>query len=1058
MTSNPVSATENKGSEAERRQLTLMFCDLVDSTGLAQRLDPEEYRDVIDLYQRTCDAVIERFEGRVAQYLGDGLLVYFGYPVAHEDDARRGVLSALGVLEALEPLNRRLERERGLTLALRQGIHTGLVVVGEMGRRGRQEQLAVGEAPNVAARLHNLAAPGTVLISAATHRLVQGFFTCEDLGPRTIKGLSAPLHVYRVVGESGAQSRLESTGLTRLTPLVGREHESETLLDRWARVRAGVGQVVLLSGEAGVGKSRLVAALKEHVAKEGEILLECRCSPYHQQTTLYPLIDTVQRMLRWRRSDSPIERLDTLEAILALFRVPLPDVVPLLAAVLALPLPEDRYPPLTLTPPRQRARTLEALFTILRCITAQRPLLLITEDAHWVDPTTLEFLTLLLSEVAPPRLLTIVTFRREFRPQWDARDDHTDIVLGPLAREETIAMITRVANNKRLPAPVLDQLLANTDGNPLFVEELTKTVLESGLLREAENGYEMADIPLTLAIPATLHDSLIARLDHLGSAKAVAQVAAILGRTFPYELLQAVSPVDTPTLEAALDRLVEAGLLYPQGPVPIGRYQFKHALVQEAAYQSLLRSTRQQTHQRVAQTLAEKFSEIAETQPELVAHHYTEAGLGALAIPYWQRAGQRAVERSAYREAISHLTRGLGLLSQLPEGPQRIQHEIGLQITLGAPLMAVRGYTAQDVEKVFGRARELCRQIGETPQLFTALRGLRQYYQIRGDSQTAFELSEQLLRLAERAQDSALLMEAHNALGAALFWMSYFGPAHDHFNRVIGLYDPQVHRSHAFFYANDPGVVASSYAAWTLWYLGYTDQSLQRLDRALALARELAHPFSLAVALAYGSSLHYFRRASGPAREWAEQAIALATEHGFPFWLAQGTMVRGWALTEQGRVAEGIAELRQGLTTWRGHTELARPSYLTMLAQGLARAGQSEEAFAALNEAMATVSGRADRTFDAVDVYHLKAELLLAQGEPKDAEAEACLRRAIEIAGRQGAKPWELRATLTLSHLLERQGKRAEAHRNLAAIYGWFTEGLDSADARAARALLQRLG
>jgi predicted ATPase len=619
-------------------------------------------------------------------------------------------------------------------------------------------------------------------------------------------------------------------------------------------------------------------------------------------------------------------------------------------------------------------------------------------------------------------------------------------------------MITRVANDKHVPAPVLEQLVANTDGNPLFVEELTKMVLESGVLRETKDGYEVADGPLTLAIPTTLHDSLIARLDRLGSAKVVAQVAAILGRTFPYELLQAVSPADTPTLEDALGRLVEAGLLYQYGPIPLAKYQFKHALVQEAAYQSLLRSTRQQTHQRVAQALAEKFPEIAETQPELVAHHYTEAGLGAQAIPYWQRAGQRAVERSAYREAIAHLTKGLGLLSHLPEGPPRIQLEIALQITLGAPLMAVRGYTAQDVEKVFGRARELCRQIGETPQLFTALRGLRQFYQIRGDSQGAYELGEQLLRLAEHAQDSSLLMEAHNALGGALYWMGDFGRAHEHFERVIPLYDPRQHRSDAYLYANDPGVIAYSYTIWTLWYLGFADQSLQRLEKALALSRELAHPFSLAGALAYGAGFFYFRREGPATQELAEQVIAISNEHGFPFWLAMGITLRGWALAERGQVAEGIAQLRQGLAAWRaGGTELARPAYLVMLAHALARGGQLADAFAALGEALATVSERGDCTYEAVEVYHLKGELLLAEGERNDTEAAACLRHALDLARRQGAKSWELRTTITLSRMLQRQGKRAEAHGGLTAIYGWFTEGLDTPDAQAARALLQQL-
>jgi class 3 adenylate cyclase/tetratricopeptide (TPR) repeat protein len=1048
----------NTASEGERRQLTVMFCDLVDSTSLAERLDPEDYGDLVGLYQRTCEAVLEPFEGRVAQYLGDGLLIYFGHPVAHEDDARRAVHAGLGILEGLEKLNQRLQADRGVRLAARLGIHTGIVVVGEVGGRGRHEQLAVGETPNIASRLQSLAAPGTLLVSAATHRLVHAFFTFQDLGVHAIKGLSAPLRVYRVLEERDVPGRVESARAGQPTALIGRQREVEVLVDHWSHVKQGESRIVLLSGEAGLGKSRLVETVKAHVAGQPHVRLECRCSPYYRHTALYPLIDLLQRRLGWRREDSPVARLDKVEALLTPYDVRLPEVVPLLAALLSLPLPADRYPALMLSPQRQRARTLEAIVSVLRAIAVKQPLLFIVEDLHWVDPTTVELIGLLFEQEPPVPLLALLVFRPEFKPPWNHGRAYARIALTSLTADETASMVTRVAGGKPMPETVLQQLVANTDGNPLFVEELTKMVMESGLLREVEDRYEPTAPSLTLAIPTTLHDSLIARLDRLGSAKSVAQLAAVLGRTFSYELLQAMSSVDAATLDDALRQLLEAGLVYEQGTRPNLSYLFKHALIQEAAYQSLLRSVRQRHHQRAAETLTTKFPEIAEAQPELVAHHYTEAGLGALAIPYWQRAGERAVGRSANQEAIAHITKGLTLLPQVPEGPHRLQCELALQLGLGAPLMATRGYSAQDVEKVFGRALDLCRQIGETPQLFNALRGLRQFYQIRGDSPTAYELGEQLLRLAERGQDTGQLLEAHNATGGALFWLGDFASAEEHFERVIDLYDPQKHRAHIALYGNDPGVVGYSYSAWTLWYLGRIEQSLRHMDRCVGIATELGLPFSMASAFAYAAVLHYFRREPDATRQRAEQTIAIASEHGFPFWLAMGTNLRGWALSEQGAYTEAIVQLRQGLAISQAlRTELGRPHYLIMLARTLAATGKLADASGMLEEAMAMVVRQGERTYDAVDVHHAKGELLLAQGSGQDAEASWHFTHALDIAGRQGARSLELRVTLSLAQLLQRQGHRAEARQRLMAICDQFSEGLDSTEMRAAKAMLQEL-
>ena len=644
----------------------MLFCDLVDSTALARQLDPEDLREVVRAYQDTCAKVIARFEGHIAQYLGDGLLVYFGYPLAHEDDAQRAVRAGLGMVEAVGQLNTRLAQEQSVQLAVRLGIHTGLVVVGEVGGGTRQEQLALGETPNIAARLQGLAAPNTLVISAATLQLLGGFFACQPLGTRLVKGLTHPLAVYRVLYESMARSRLEAAGSTGLTPLVGREQEVRVLLERWAQVKDGSGQVVLLSGEAGIGKSRLVEVLKEQVASEPQAwLTPCQCSPYYQHSALYPWIDLLERVaLRFERQETPGQKLSKLEGLLVQHGLPLAEAVPLFAALLSLPLPAG-YAPLMVSPEQQKQRTLQALLTILLRIAAQQPVLFVMEDLHWVDPSTLELLSLLVDQGPTARILALLTFRPDFSPPWTGRSHLTQVTVHRLPRQQAVEVIRQVARGKDLPPEVVEQIVARTDGVPLFVEELTKMVLESGLLQEREDRYELTGPLPPLAIPATLHDSLMARLDRLATVKGLAQLGATLGREFSYALLQAVSPWDEGTLQRGLQQLVEAEFLYQRGLPPQATYLFKHALIQEAAYQSLLRSTRQQYHQRIAQVLEERFPEVVETQPELLAHHYTEAGLTDQAVDYWQRAGQRAGERSANQEAISQLTTGIGAAQDL---------------------------------------------------------------------------------------------------------------------------------------------------------------------------------------------------------------------------------------------------------------------------------------------------------------------------------------------------------------------------------------------------------
>jgi predicted ATPase/class 3 adenylate cyclase len=1044
--------------EAERRQLTVLFCDLVDSTVLASQLDPEDLREVLRAYQEVCAKVVARFEGHIAQYLGDGLLVYFGYPLAHEDDAQRAVRAGLGIVEALGQLNTRLAQERGVHLAVRLGIHTGLVVVGEVGGGTLQEQLALGETPNLAARLQGIAAPNTVVISAITFQLLGGFFACQPLGTPPLKGLAQPLAVYRVLYESMARSRLEAAGSTGWTPLVGREQEIGLLVERWAQVKEGVGQVVLLSGEAGIGKSRLVQVLKEHVAAEPQAwLTPCQCSPYYRNTALYPLIDLLERVaLRFEREESPPQKLRKLEGFLVQYGLPLAEGVPLFATLLSLPLTAD-YAPLNLSPEQQKQQTLQVLLTILLRIAAQQPLLFVMEDLHWVDPTTLEFLSLLVDQGPTARILALCTFRPDFSPPWTGRSHLTQVTLHRLPRQQATEMTDRVAHGKALPPEVVEQVVAKTDGVPLFVEELTKMVLESGLLQERAGRYELTGPLPPLAIPTTLHDSLTARLDRLAAVKAMAQLGATLGREFSYALLHAVSPWDEESLQRGLHQLVEAELLYQQGLPPQATYLFKHALIQEAAYQSLLRSTRQQYHQRIAQVVEARFPDLCETQPELLAHHYTEAGVKVQAVSYWQRAGQRAIERSAHLEAIAHLSKGLEVLGTIPDTPERAQQELGMQIALGKALSAARGYGASEVEVAYTRAYELGQHVGDAPELLPVLWGLWYFTLGRAEFGRAQTLGEHLLLVGQRAQDPILQLPGHTAMGITRLFLGEVEQAHPHLEQSVSLYDLQQHQALAFLYGMDCGMLGRALLGMQRLVQGYPNQGLQHGTEALRLAQEVTHPYTLASILIDAALIHWWRREVKPAQEQVEALIALATEQGFTLRAAHGALVHGWTRMMQGEADGGLAQMRQALSAIRmTGAAVTQSLFLGMFADACRYTGQSEAGLHALDEALAHVAKTGERVWEA-ELHRLKGELL-CRHMTRQEMAETCCRQALTVSQGQGARWLELRATMSLSRLWQQQGKRQEAHDLLAPIYHWFTEGFDTADLQEARALLDELG
>jgi class 3 adenylate cyclase/predicted ATPase len=1044
-------AQRRETPDVERRQLTVMFCDLVGSTVLAERLDPEELHQLLARYQDACAEVIDRYGGYIARYVGDGLLVYFGYPQAHEDDPQRAVRTGLGVVEAIKSLDAKFNSP-GVNLAVRIGITTGIVVAGDIGSGERVEEKAiVGETPNRAARLQGLADANTVVIGPSTYRLVEGLFDCDDLGRHQLKGISRPVGAYRVRMESGAPSRFEAKAARGLIPIVGRDEEVELLLKRWGQAKEGESQVVLLSGEAGIGKSRITRGLQERLPEVRNRVLYYG-SPYHQNSALYPAIDQCERASRFDKGDTVAQKLDKLEAVLAGLELPIENHAPFLASFLSLPF-NGRYPPLQLTPQELKNETLRVLVTVIGQMATQDTVLMVVEDAHWIDPSTLELIDLLVEQMREARFLLLIAFRPEFVAPWSRHSHVTALTLNRLSQKESAAMITKITRGKALPDEVLDQIIAKTDGVPLFVEELTKTILESGLLKEEGDRYALAGPLPPLAIPASLQDSLMARLDRLAPVKEVAELAATCGRTFSRELLLAVSSLKEDVVDNALRQLFDAELIYRRGLPPNFVYEFKHALVRDTAYQALLKSTRQRYHQAIAQALAQQFPETAETQPEVVAHHYTEAGLVEQAIPYWHRAGQRAVERSGNLEAIAHLTKGLELMKTLKATPERTRQELELYLTLGPALVAARGFADPSVGQAYLRAADLCRQLGDTVHLPLVMRGKQVFHRLRGELNEARDLGEQLLALAEQQQDSALLVGGCHALGQDLFSLGELVAARQTVERGIALFDPEKHRLRNWP-GGQPGEQCYLYAAFALWMLGYPDQALRRAEEALALAEGLANPANLINTLAFVARVHVLRREPSAARERAKATMQLSAQHRNPHFLAWATALHGWALAVEEQVEEGVAEIDQATAAYAAiGSQTSLPFFLALQAETYDRAKRIDDGLAAVSEGLAIADKTGEYCYQA-ELSRIKGELLLAMSSDHRVEAETCFYQAIDIAHRQQAKSWELRAAIDLARLMHDQGKHKEAFSLLAPIYDWFTEGFDTADLKEAKAFL----
>ena len=1037
--------------EAERRHLTVMFCDMVGSTEMAEQLDPEDLREVILDYQAACIRVVERFDGFVARFMGDGLLVYFGHPRAHEDDAERAVRAGLEISRAVSALNDTASHRSEVHYAGRVGIASGMVVVGDLIGEGASEEMAVvGATPNLAARLQGLAPPDGVVIADSTRALVRGLFATESLGSQTVRGVSEPVTVWRVHRALEAESRFEASRVSSLIDMVGRDDELLRLRHCWARSRGGSGQSVLLSADPGMGKSRLVAALSEGLNPADSHVIRHQCSAHHTNSALFPFIRQLERAAGFEHQDTLEQKLSKLEQLIHASDSS-ERTLALLASLLSLPVDDTlQLPPMA--PEEQKSFTFAALLEQMRSLAAHKPLLIVFEDAHWADPTSLELIESAVTVISDLPVMLLVTARPQFQPRWSDHDHLTSLSLQRLGRADSLELVHRTAGTVDIPPQLEEQILDKSDGIPLYIEEITKTVLESSDLSRPA-GAEPQDI----SIPSTLQDSLLARLSNLSTTKEVAQLAAAIGREFSRDLIAAVAEMPTAELDRALERLADAEIVYLQRSGNAVVYIFKHALIQDAAYGSLLRARRQQLHARIAHALEQYYPERARVEPELFAHHFALAGSPREAIAYWGQAGKQALMRAANHEVQGHVTRALELLQSLPQSAERDTAELGLQILLGAACRAIYGFAARETEAAFSRARELCDAVGDTRQLLDVLRGLYACYYIRGELKRAKGQADGVLAIAQQSGDNAMIMAAEWMLGCIAFWRGRFPEAQQRLQHAVDLYSASEQSARTLSAQIDPGLSAMIHLSWALWILGLPESALAKTEQAIATARELAQPFGLAQALFWAAAIRVCCGDYQGAEQLLPELKEVTERYGITYLASCATLCEGQTLIARQEFAGGLQLVNQALTEFSAQEAgVGRPWAVSVPVEALARVGKAEDGLRMLEMAFASVSNNDERQWES-ELHRLRGEALLAMPAPDVAEAEACFRRAVEVAAGQGALSLQLRAATSLARLLSGRGETKPALESLRDIYDRFTEGFDTADLSTARDLIEAL-
>lgn len=1043
-------------SHAERRQLTVMFCDVVGSAALSEVVDPEDLRDIMGDYRDTCQKVVGKFQGHIAQYLGDGILTYFGYPSANEDDAIRAVQTGLEIIRSIRQLNERLFQEKGIRLSIRIGIHTGLVVIGEIGSDDKRS-LALGTTPNVAARIQDLAQPDTVTISDATYRLVQSKFSVSPMGEHKLKGFTHPIQIYNVdEGELDSQ-QLSSDAFFKQIPLIGREQECALIVDRLEHAKTGNGQVVLLSGEAGIGKSRLVHLLREVADDEDNCILECWGSPYHKNSFLHCVINVLQNVLELDQLSSNEEKIRKLEAPLASFGISLSENIPLLAELLSIELPKDRYPKVETTPQQRKQKILEAILGLVMGIASERMVVIIMEDLHWIDPTTIELLGMLIDQAPTCNIFILLSYRLEFTPPWAPRSHITQISINRLTRKQSGRMVRLLANNKELPVSVFNEILNKTDGTPFFVEELTKMVLESGILKETHEHYELAGPNSKLAIPSTLQDSLMARLDRLGPSKELAQLSATIGREFSYPLLQAVTSNSYSNLDTRLSQLVDKELLYQRGLPPGSNYTFRHALVHEVAYQSLLKKTRQKYHRKIAEILATRFPESIQENPEIMAHHCYEAGDFESATQYWSRAGRMAIQRSANADATVHLTNAILALDNLPEGPQKAEAELQIQAALGLAYMLLKGYAAEEVQSAYGRAYDLCRFIGKSAATFPVLCGLWEFYLVRAELDAAHDLAVQLQTIPVENASPEINLEAQRILGATSFWRGDFTSAEHHLQRALNTDVEHEAPSHQPVYGQDSRVAALASSACVSWLMGFPDRAFNQINEAVDRANHLHHPFTIVYATYFSAIVHQLEGNANQTLQLANLTMQLSKQYEFSFWQETAAMLSNWALYELTSNEELISQFERNLQNYINRGSRLALSYLyTLLARMLITANRLEDADIVIEKAINNLNKCSEHFYQA-EIYRLKGIICWKKGSSPISEAEAFFNESLVCAQQQSATGLELRVAISFSEFLMHNQQADKAKLILSESMSRFGEGKPQHDYKQAESILESI-